>query len=52
MVPFEISKAAIFPYNKEMESLIKLAEHVPFEIKDVYDERRFGNIGLFGKICF
>ena len=45
MVPFEISKAVIFPYNKETESLIKLAEHVPFEIKDVYDERRFGNIG-------
>ena len=44
-IPFKISKAAIFPFNKETESLVRLAEHLPFEIKAVYDERHFGNIG-------
>ena len=43
--PFTISKAALFPFNKEMHSLIRFGGTLPFEIDSVYDVRFSGRIG-------
>lgn len=36
---FDIKKAALFPYAKEMHSLIRYADMLPFSIEKVYDTR-------------
>lgn len=41
----KIEKAAIFPFNKEMHSLIRYCELLPFEIVDVYDTKYTAIIG-------
>lgn len=38
-------KVAIFPYNKEMHSLVRYASLLPFQIEDIYDIRRSGRVG-------
>ena len=45
VVPFEIKKAVLFPFNKEMHSIIRFQELLSFEISDVYDIRYSSNIG-------
>lgn len=43
--PFLIKRAAIFPFNKEMHSLVRFSGLLNFEISDVYDVKYSGNIG-------
>lgn len=38
-------KAVIFPFNKEMHSLIKFSEQLPFKIEHIFDSPRSGNVG-------
>lgn len=42
---FKINKAAIFPFNKEMHSIIRFPDLLSFEISDVYDIRESSQIG-------
>jgi uncharacterized NAD-dependent epimerase/dehydratase family protein len=42
---FDINNAAIFPFNKEMHSLIRFSDLLPFKIVDVYDTKYSGNVG-------
>lgn len=42
---FNIKKAAIFPFNKEMHSLIRFHDLLLFEISGVYDIRESSHIG-------
>lgn len=44
-VPFKISKAAIFPFNKEMHSLVRYANLLPFRIVDIYDTKYSAMVG-------
>lgn len=41
----EWKRAAIFPFNKEMHSLIRYSECLPFEISNVYDLKYSGHVG-------
>ena len=41
---FQIKKAAVFPFNKEMHSLIRFAHLLDFEIVDVYDHKLSGRV--------
>lgn len=41
-----INKAALFPCNKEMHSLLNFPELLDFEICNVYDHKYSGNVGL------
>ena len=41
----EYEKAAIFPFNKEMHSLVRFRELLQFEIVGVYDVRISGHVG-------
>lgn len=41
----QYKKAAIFPYNKEMHSLIRYAALLNFRIEAIYDIRRSGRVG-------
>jgi hypothetical protein len=34
---FKIQKEIAFPFNKEMHSVVRYAENIPFELVDVYD---------------
>ena len=43
----QIKKAALFPFNKEMHSLIRYSELLPFEIVDVYDTKYTAQIGTY-----
>lgn len=43
--PFKIRKAAIFPFNKEMHSLIRFYDLLPFEISGIYDIRESSRVG-------
>lgn len=45
IIPNKIRKAALFPFNKEMHSLIRFSELLNFEIVDVYDVRYSGHVG-------
>lgn len=48
---FEIKKAALFPFNKEMHSLLRFSEKLKFEIKDIYDIKQSGRVGVkLGKL--
>lgn len=42
---FNIKKAAIFPFNKEMHSLVRFSDLLSFEISNVYDVRYSGLVG-------
>lgn len=42
---FEIDKAAIFPFNKEMHSLIRFYDQISFEIVGVYEMRESSRVG-------
>lgn len=42
---FNIKNAILFPYNKEMHSLINYNDLLNFNINGVYDIRRMGNVG-------
>ena len=45
-VPFEIGKtAAIFPFNKEMHSLIRFSDILDFKIVDIYDVKYSARVG-------
>ena len=45
-IPFKIEKAILFPFNKEMHSLIRFANMLPFDIVDVYDVKYASTTGL------
>ena len=42
---FKINNAILFPFNKEMHSIIKFRHLLDFTINDVYDLRISGNVG-------
>lgn len=42
---FEIRKAIVFPFNKEMHSLARFSDLLNFEIEDFYDTKFSGNVG-------
>lgn len=44
-IGFEIKKAIIFPFNKEMHSLARYQDLLDFEVKGYYDVKYSGNIG-------
>lgn len=44
-LPFQIKKAALFPFNKEMHSLIRFSSELDFEIVAVYDSKYSANVG-------
>ncbi len=41
---FEIKKAIVFPFNKEIHSLLRFQDMLNFEIKSVLDSKYMGNI--------
>ena len=43
--PFSIKKAILFPYNKEITTIIRHYGDMPFEVKGVYDVKFLRNIG-------
>ena len=43
--PFSIKKAILFPYNKEITTVIRHYADMPFEVKGVYDIKFLRNIG-------
>lgn len=44
-LPFSIKKAVLFPFNKEMHSLIRFSDDLNFEIVGVYDSKYSANVG-------
>lgn len=38
-------RAAVFPYNKEMHSVVRYSEMMHFQLQDIYDVRRSGKVG-------
>lgn len=42
---FSIKKAVLFPFNKEMHSLVRYAKLLPFEIIDIYDTKYSSTVG-------
>ncbi len=44
-LPFSISKVAIFPFSKEMQSLLRFSHLLDFEIIDVYDTKYSAKVG-------
>lgn len=45
-LPFEIHKAILFPFNKEMHSLVRATDLLDFDIVGIYDTKYSGNIGM------
>ena len=43
---FQIKKAALFPFNKEMHSLVRFPDLLNFEIQNIYDHRFTGRVGV------
>lgn len=41
---FDINKAIVFPFNKEIHSIVRYSELLSFELKEVYDSKYFNNI--------
>lgn len=41
------TKAVIFPFNKEMHSLVRFPELLDFELVDVYDLKYSANVGVY-----
>ena len=51
-IPFEINRAIVFPFNKEMQVLARLGDRLKFEVVDFYDSKYSPNIGVkIGEIC-
>ena len=46
-----IRNAALFPFSKEMHSLVRYYELLPFTIKSIYDVKYSANIGLSTQQC-
>lgn len=44
-LPFTIKKAVLFPFNKEMHSLIRFSSTLDFEIVAIYDSKYSANVG-------
>lgn len=44
-LPFEIHKALLFPFNKEMHSIVRFSNLLRFEIVGVYDSKYLGRVG-------
>ena len=44
-LPFSIEKAVLFPFNKEMHSLIRYSSDLKFQIVGVYDSKYSANVG-------
>lgn len=42
---FKIKQAILFPYNKEMHSLINNMDMLSFQIGEIFDEPKLGNVG-------
>lgn len=42
---FEIKKAIVFPFNKEIHSIVRYAKDLPFDLIDVYDVKQLLHIG-------
>ena len=42
---FVIKRAILFPFNKEIRSMVRFSDDLPFEIVDVYDVKHSLNIG-------
>ena len=42
---FKINRAAIFPFNKEMHSLVRYSYLLPFTIKNIYDVKFSATVG-------
>lgn len=42
---FSIKKTALFPYNKEMHSLVNFYDMLPFSIAKIYDSKYVGRVG-------
>ena len=42
---FKIRKAILFPFNKEMHSIIRFHEMLPFEVTGIYDIRLSSHVG-------
>ena len=56
-ITFSTQKAALFPYNKEMHSLVNFCDMLPFSIAKIYDSKYVGRVGqkanaLNGKTAF
>jgi uncharacterized NAD-dependent epimerase/dehydratase family protein len=54
---FLINKAVVFPFNKEVTSMLRFSDLLNFELLDVYDTSRSGKIGqkiydFNGDICY
>lgn len=44
-VPFSIKNAVLFPFNKEMHSLIRYSSDLEFDIVGIYDSKYSANVG-------
>lgn len=44
-IPFKICKAVLFPFNKEIHSIVRYQEMLDFEIVDVYDTKYSSHVG-------
>ena len=44
-MPFKINKAIVFPYNKEINTLLRFGKHIKFEVLGVYDVKFLENLG-------
>jgi uncharacterized NAD-dependent epimerase/dehydratase family protein len=42
---FRIKKAIVFPFNKEVTSILRFSDLLDFELLDIYDTKRSGNVG-------
>lgn len=42
---FEIKKAVVFPFNKEIHSIVRYAKDLPFDLIDVYDVKQLLQLG-------
>lgn len=45
-IAFKINNAVLFPFNKEMHSVVRYAHLLPFNIKGIYDTKYSLNIGI------
>ena len=44
-IPFKINRAVLFPYNKEMHSLLNYSHHLGFKIETICDNKYTGRVG-------
>lgn len=45
-VSYSIKRAAVYPFNKEMHSLIRFSDLLSFDIVDVYDSKYSATVGI------